>query len=60
MDSWELIFQLSRVNRGDYDGERLPQWNWDWPHGTWFQNRLRQMRESNVRYSRGSAKEISQ
>ena len=41
MTSWELIFVQSRVNNGAYDGDDLPATNWDWPRGTWFQERLR-------------------
>jgi hypothetical protein len=59
MDRWELIFHLSKVSGGGYDGESLPAWNWLWPHDTWFQQRLRHLRQSNGRYRRGSPKEIS-
>jgi hypothetical protein len=41
MTSWELIFLQSRVNNGAYNGDHLPARNWDWPRGTWFQERLR-------------------
>ena len=41
MTSWELIFLQSRVNNGAYNGDHLPAQNWDWPRGTWFQERLR-------------------
>jgi hypothetical protein len=41
LTSWELIFLQSRVNNGGYDGDHLPTQNWDWPRGTWFQERLR-------------------
>lgn len=46
MICWQLIFLQSKVNRGTYDGDRLPAQNWDWPQGTWFQNRLRYFRET--------------
>ena len=59
MDRWELIFHLSKVSGGSYDGERLPAWNWRWPHDTWFQKRLRHLRINNGRYYRGSPKKIS-
>jgi len=41
MTLWELIFLRSTVNNGAYDGDHLPAQNWDWPRGTWFQERLR-------------------
>jgi hypothetical protein len=44
MDSWQLIFSQSRVNNGAYDGDRLLPQKWDWPKGTWFQERLRSVR----------------
>lgn len=51
MNSWELIFIQSRVNNnGAYDGDRLPGNNWQWPKGTWFQNRLRYLRRGSGRY----------
>ena len=45
MICWQLIFLQSKANRGVYDGDRLPAQNWDWPRKTWFQNRLRYVRE---------------
>lgn len=45
MICWQLIFLQSKVNRGVYDGDRLPAQNWDWPRATWFQNRLRYIRK---------------
>lgn len=44
MSPWQLIFRQSRVNNGIYDGDRLPAQNWDWPQGTWLQERLRYLR----------------
>jgi hypothetical protein len=44
MTSWELIFLQSRVNDGAYDGDHLPAQNWEWPRGTWFQERLYYLR----------------
>jgi hypothetical protein len=41
MSPWQLIFRQSRVNNGIYDGDRLPAQVWDWPQGTWLQERLR-------------------
>jgi hypothetical protein len=46
MNCWQLIFLQSKVNRGAYDGDRLPTQNWDWPQRTWFQKRLRSLRET--------------
>ena len=45
MSSWQLIFLQSKANDGSYDEEELPQQNWKWPHGTWFQKRLRYVRQ---------------
>lgn len=45
MNAWQLIFQQGRVNNGAYDGDTLPARNWDWPQGTWFQERLRDLRK---------------
>ena len=52
MNSWELIFQQSKVNNGDYYGDHLPVQNWDWPRGTWFQERLRRLLTGIGRYSK--------
>ncbi len=43
--NWQMIFLLSKVNGGFYDGDELPPQNWDWPTNTWFQERLRDVRE---------------
>jgi hypothetical protein len=40
MNIWESVFTQSRVNDGYYDEERLPDFRWAWPKGTWFQARL--------------------
>jgi len=53
MSTWQLIFLLSRVNNGEYDGERLPAQNWDWPQGTWFQKRLRYFRKTQRQILQG-------
>ena len=48
MNSWEWIFRQSKVNDGAYDGDRLAiQYYWDWPRGTWLQERLRQLRNAS-------------
>jgi hypothetical protein len=44
MNAWESVFSQSLVNDGGYAEDDLPQQNWQWPKGTWFQNRLDQMR----------------
>ena len=46
MICWQLIFLQSKVNRAAYDGDKLPTQNWDWPKGTWLQNRLRFLRKT--------------
>ena len=45
MSNWEAIFSQSPVNKGFYNGEKLPQVHWAWPKRTWFQARLNQVRE---------------
>jgi hypothetical protein len=45
MSAWESIFRQSLVNKGFYDEGELPQQNWHWPKGTWFQARLDYVRE---------------
>jgi hypothetical protein len=45
MIAWESIFAQSPVNDGYYDEDELPQQNWGWPKGTWFQSRLDFVRE---------------
>lgn len=57
MNAWQIIFQQSRVNNGLYIGDALPAQNWQWPSGTWVQNRLRYLRKSN-RYG-GSSPEVN-
>jgi hypothetical protein len=52
MNSWEWIFRQSKVNDGVYDGDRLAVQNWDWPRGTWLQERLRQLRNASGRHSK--------
>ena len=50
MNSWALIFRQSRVNLGSYEGDRLPTQIWDWPRDTWFQRRLRHLRNGRGGY----------
>ena len=42
---WELVFLNSKVNDCDY---RESEWNqkWEWPEGTWFQNRRAELQWS--------------
>lgn len=46
MSAWQLVFLQSKANNGLYDEDELPQQNWKWPQGTWFQERLRYIRET--------------
>jgi hypothetical protein len=45
MNGWKSIFMLSPVNNAYYEEDGLPQQNWQWPKGTWFQQRLDCVRE---------------
>ena len=47
MSSWVAVFSQSPVNNAPYDGERLPEQIWRWPTGTWFQARVRYLRQCN-------------
>ncbi|MBI4526846.1 MAG: hypothetical protein HY695_23875 [Deltaproteobacteria bacterium] len=42
---WQLIFLQSKINGGLYLGDELPVQKWEWPTHTWFQERLRNVRE---------------
>ena len=57
MSSWQLIFILSKVNDGRYDGDHLVPQSWDWPKETWFQMRLRDLRKSNRKNSEASTQQ---
>lgn len=46
MSLWQLVFLQSRVNHRAYEDEGLEIYNWAWPRGTWFQKRLRLLREN--------------
>ena len=37
---WQLIALQSRANGCLYQFEKLPQIKWQWPTGTWLQERL--------------------
>jgi len=45
MTAWQLIFRQSKVNGCPYYGEELPPQTWDWPKGTWFDERLSLVRK---------------
>lgn len=49
MSTWQLIFVQSRANNGAYDGDQLPAQLWDWPKGTWLQERLSFVRKTQRR-----------
>ena len=52
MNVWESVFTRSRVNDGYYyDEDRLPEFRWAWPKGTWFQARLDYARENEPVWS---------
>jgi hypothetical protein len=43
--TWQSIFASSPANSGYYDETALPHLIWDWPKGTWFQERRDYLRE---------------
>lgn len=49
MNPWVCVFLQSPVNGGRYEGYALPQGNWEWPKGTWFQTRLSHVRKDSFR-----------
>ncbi|HXF74903.1 MAG TPA: hypothetical protein VNN13_02325 [Methylomirabilota bacterium] len=57
MNFWELIFRQSKANDGEYYGERLAVQPWEWPQGTWFQERLRFLRSASERRAKEPAAE---
>ena len=62
MNAWQSIFLQSPANSGYYDEDELPQQNWDWPKGTWFQDRLDHVREHeplNLRSHRRAGRKIN-
>ena len=59
MNAWESIFLQSPVNDGCYEEDGLPQQNWDWPKGTWFQARLDHIRDHEPVLNRKSHRKIS-
>ena len=59
MNAWESVFLQSPVNDGCYEEVDLPQQNWDWPKGTWFQARLDQIRDHEPVLKRKSQRKLS-
>ncbi len=41
------IFEIARVNGGEYRGEHLPSNQWKFPKGTWLQRRLEELRDKS-------------
>ena len=60
MNTWESVFLQSPVNDGYYDEDRLPQFKWDWPKGTWFQSRLYFVREHQSAVSLKSSRKMTE
>jgi hypothetical protein len=54
MSAWVTIFNQSPVNNAPYDGDRLPEQIWRWPTETWFQARVRYLRQRNKRAARAT------
>ena len=44
VDGWRLIFTQACINGADYDGDKLPTQEWEWPKDTWLQRRLAAIR----------------
>ena len=42
----QSVFLLSKANGASYLGDHLPvnKWTWDWPTGTWLQDRREKLR----------------
>jgi hypothetical protein len=59
MSIWETIFMQSPVNEGHYDEDELPQQNWEWPKGTWFQARLDYIREHHAPLALKTSRKMS-
>jgi hypothetical protein len=60
MNAWESIFLQSPVNDGCYAEDELPQQNWQWPRGTWFQARLDQIRDHKPVLKRKAQRKLNQ
>jgi len=48
MNAWETIFTQSPANNGYYKENELAQGYWEWPRGTWLQDRLEHIREHEL------------
>jgi hypothetical protein len=44
MNSWQFIFEQSNVNDAVYFIDQQSGQYWSWPRDTWFQERLRHLR----------------
>jgi hypothetical protein len=38
---WINVFVQSRLNGGDYAGDKLPEQKWEWPRDTWLKRKLK-------------------
>jgi hypothetical protein len=38
---WQNVFAQSRVNGGQYAGDKLPEQKWHWPADTWLKRKLK-------------------
>ena len=43
--AWQTIFELSKVNGANYEGEGLSYTNWNWPEETWLQKKRREFHQ---------------
>ena len=48
MNAWETIFTQSPANNGFYEENELAQGYWEWPRGTWLQERSEYLREHEL------------
>jgi hypothetical protein len=60
MNSWQLIFEQSKANDAVYFIDQQSPQYWSWPRDTWFQARLRYLRNGHGSYRKDSAEQISQ
>ena len=60
MNIWQSVFSQSRANHGHYDEDRLPEFRWEWPKGTWFQMRLDYARENEPVWSLKSSRKLQE
>ena len=45
---WQVIFMQSKANDAPYDGDKLPVNAFPLPRGTWFQQRLDELRKERT------------